>query len=100
MTNQFPFHQDMPHVPRCPRCEGLLTRTFVDHVDSSDFAAPGVPLYLQQCLNCGERLDPRILLNRQAPARQLLRNVWSLGKKTPLSVGLSSRTNHSHNRET
>ncbi|NKB81867.1 MAG: hypothetical protein GKS05_08280 [Nitrospirales bacterium] len=57
-----------------------MMKIFVDCVDSSEFATPGLPVYFQRCLNCGERLDEQILVNRQERGTTKVRSGWPAKK--------------------
>jgi hypothetical protein len=50
---------DWPRIhrrDRCPRCSGLMVAEWCE--DLSDYSA-------QRCVQCGELIDPVIMLNRQ-----------------------------------
>lgn len=73
---------------KCTRCQGLMIREqFVDFWDDTgchDFAG-------WRCLNCGEVVDPLVLMHRingsNGPYRSRTRNRWTRGDRTtPVAV--------------
>jgi hypothetical protein len=52
----------------CTRCHGLLLREWIHRTREYDRDCPG---WWWKCLNCGERVDRQILLNRADQAADL-----------------------------
>jgi hypothetical protein len=51
---------------RCPRCSGLMVAEWCE--DLSDYSA-------QRCVQCGELIDPVIMLNRQLSCGNTFKGV-------------------------
>jgi len=67
--------------PRCPRCDGFLETVYIDLIDLSEFNGVGGPFFWERCVNCGERLDARIFVNRQVEGRLCKPKVHQDAKK-------------------